>query len=268
MNWINVIFLLIIIFLLMFLYTFIERYWIQIKHYKIKMRKKSFAGFKIVFLSDIHHSKIVTKRYIKNIVEKVNELKPDIIILGGDYVSSELKYVGPVFDELKRLNASKGVYGVLGNHDIYVSKDKVLTAMKNANIKPLDNQSYWINHLNDHIKLGGVSDFLYDKPDISNTISDVSSDDFVILVSHNPDYIEEIKNYPIDLMLSGHTHGGQVTIFGMYAPYIPSNYHQKFRSGLKTINEIKLIITNGVGVVGLPIRFFARPQIVMIELKN
>lgn len=268
MTWINISFVLIIIFLLMFFYTFVERYWVQIKHYQIKMNKKSFNGFKIIFLSDFHHSSIVTKKYLNKVVNKVNELKPDLIILGGDYVSTDLKYVTPIFEVLKKLKATKGVFGVIGNHDINVSKDKVLNAMKKADIKSLDNRSYWIHHQNDRIKLGGAADFLYDKPDIVKTIDDVSPNDYVILVSHNPDYVEEIKNHHIDLMLSGHTHGGQVTIFGMYAPYIPSNYKQKYRTGLKVINQVKLIVTNGVGVVGLPIRFFARPQIVMIELVN
>jgi len=267
-NLINLFFVLTLLFLFMFLYSLWEKYWIQMKYYTIKVNKKSFNGFKIVFISDLHHSSIVSKKFIKNIVKKVNDMKPDLIILGGDYVSSEIKYIKPVFEILKTLSANKGIYGVLGNHDMNVSKNKILMAMEKAGIQSLDNQSYWIENGDERIKLGGVADFIYGHPKIENTIFDVLHHDYVILVSHNPDYVDEVKNLKIDLMLSGHTHGGQVTIFGMYAPYIPSTYKQRYRTGLKIVNRIQLIITNGVGVVGLPIRFFARPQIVVVKLNN
>ncbi len=266
MDWINVLFILTILFLLLFIYSFIERFWIKTTKYKVYINKKNFDQFKIIFISDFHHSSIVSKRFIKRIVRRVNDLKPDLIILGGDYISASFKYIEPLFKELNQMNAKYGIYGVIGNHDIDVSKEKILNAMKVNDIKSLDNKSYWIVKDNERIKIGGVADYLYDKPDIKNTLHDVDTDDFIILVSHNPDYVEEIKNHNINLMLSGHTHGGQVTIFGMYAPYIPSNYKQKYRKGLKQINQIKLIITNGIGVVGLPIRFFARPEIVEISL--
>ena len=265
MMWINVLFILTIIFLICFLYAFLEKYWLQVKKYQININKTNYIGKKIIFLSDFHHSPIVKINYIKKVVNTVNNLKPDIIILGGDYVSNHKKYIQPLFNELKLLRANLGVYGVIGNHDINVSKKQILQAMKEANINSLDNLFYRIYNNKESIVLCGVKDFLYDKPSIEEMLKNVDYDDFVILVCHNPDYLEEIKDKKIDLMLSGHTHGGQVTMFGLYAPYIPSNFKQKYRTGLKINNNIKLIISNGVGCVGLPIRFFSRPQIVEIE---
>jgi len=266
MIWVNVSFVLIILYLLFFIYSFIEKYLIQVKTYKLNIKKDDFNGFKIIFLTDFHYSEIVSLRFIRKIIKRVNNMNPDLILLGGDYISTREAHINPVFKELKELKAKYGVYGVIGNHDFAVSKHLILEAMKNAGIVSLDNKSYWIKKGNDRIKIGGVSDYLLDKPDITPTINEVTCDDFIILVSHNPDYVESIKDQKINLMLSGHTHGGQVTIFGLYAPYIPSKYKQKYRTGHKLVNKINLIISNGIGVIGLPIRFFARPQIVVVDL--
>lgn len=110
---------------------------------------------------------------------------------------------------------------------------------------------------------------------LERTIYDVSSNDFCILLSHNPDFIEEINTDKVDLMLSGHTHGGQVTIFGLYAPIMPSawkphlkNTGQKYRYGWKELNGVQLYVTTGVGMGKFPFRFFAPPEIVEITLKK
>ncbi len=264
----NITLALLLLFILAFIYSLFERYWIQLKKYDIKIDKKSFKDKKIIFLTDLHHSAIVSKKFIRNIVKKANELHPDIIIIGGDYITNHKKYIKPLFNELCKLQASLGIFGVLGNHDVNVGKQLVLDEMEKANIASLDNKSYWINLGNDRIKIGGVGDYLYDKQLIYKTTGDVLETDYVILVSHNSDYIQDIKEEKVDLVLSGHTHGGQVTIFGIYAPSVPSKYKQKYLTGLKTLNNIKIIISNGVGVVGLPIRFFARPQIVLINFIN
>lgn len=268
MIWIYVTFVLIVIYLVAFIYSFFEKYWVEVKTYQITINKQAFHNYKIVFLTDFHHSEIVSQKFIRKVVNNVNQMHPDLIVLGGDYVSNKKIFVEPIFKELANLETQDGIYGVIGNHDIDVSKELVLECMEKANIKSLDNDAYWINKDNDRIRLGGVADYLFEKPDISKILQDVKDDDFVMVVSHNPDYIEKIKNDKIDVMLSGHTHGGQVTVFGLFAPYIPSEYHQKYRTGLKIVNKIKLIVSNGIGVVGLPIRFFARPQIVVIELIN
>src|SRR5690606_11877757 len=119
--------------------------------------------------TDFHHSELVSLRFIRKIIKQVNKLNPDIIILGGDYISNRKRYIKPIFKELKNLQAKYGVYGVLGNHDVAVDKDKVLECLKGAGINSLDNKAYWINKGNDKIKLGGVSDYLFDQPDITET---------------------------------------------------------------------------------------------------
>jgi predicted MPP superfamily phosphohydrolase len=137
-----------------------------------------------------------------------------------------------------------------------------------AGIALADNRAFGINKDGERIKIGGVGDYLEDIQDLDPTIGDVRKDDYVMLLSHNPDYAELIKTEKIDLMFSGHTHGGQVDLFGFWAPIVPSRFGQKYRTGLVDLQKFKIIISNGIGTISPPVRFFARPQIVTVILKT
>jgi predicted MPP superfamily phosphohydrolase len=252
-------------------YPFIEPYWVQTKemNYSSDNIPQEFNGFKVVFISDIHHGKTYSIKRVEKLVDKVNKMRPDIILLGGDYVSGDSKYIKPCFDELKKLKAVYGVYGVMGNHDHYQGSSLTSQSMKNAGIIQLDNQAIWISKGNDKIKIGGVGDLWEDKQDLEPTLKDIESSNFVMLMSHNPDFVEEINTDKIDLMLSGHTHGGQLTLFGLWAPLVPSRYGEKYRTGLVETKNTKVLISNGIGnAQDYPVRFFARPQINVIYLQN
>ncbi len=251
------------------IYSLLETYLIENKYYTLSSFDIpiSFDGTRIVFLSDIHHGLFFSKARIRNVVKQANSLKPDLILLGGDYVKGSPIYIEPCFSELKNLHASLGVFGVLGNHDHWQGAELSRKAMKNSEINSIDNNSLWVTKDNQKIKIGGVGDHCEDVQKLDATVSDVSKTDFVILVSHNPDYAQELKSDKVDLVLSGHTHGGQITFFGLFAYKIPSHYGQKFRTGKVIIDKIQVIISNGIGTVSLPLRFFARPQIVIVELR-
>ncbi len=125
-----------------------------------------------------------------------------------------------------------------------------------------------MNINNSRIKIGGVGDMWFDKQYLDSTIFDVEEEDFVILVSHNPDFAEKLKTNKVDLILSGHTHGGQISFFGQWSPIIPSKYGQKYRTGVVKTDNTTVIISNGVGTIAPPTRFFVRPQINVITLKK
>lgn len=251
-------------------YIFIEPYWIENKTITIinKEVPNSFNNTKIVFITDIHHGPFFNISRVKSLVQRINMLNPDIILLGGDYIHRSPKYIKPCFGELKFLKANVGVYGVLGNHDHWENANLVRKYMAYSGIKLLDNNAYWVWKNNEKIKIGGVGDFLTDYQDLNPTISDVEYKDFVILVTHNPDYSEEIKTKKIDLVFAGHTHGGQMSFFGLWAPLIPSKYGQKYRTGVIKTKFTEVLISNGIGTITPPVRFFARPQILIVILKN
>lgn len=263
---VSIIFLIFIIFFI--IYIFIEPYLIQICEDEIFDTDipEEFNGFKIIFIADIHHGPYFSTERVRNVVSTINNIKPDIILLGGDYVHRDKKYINPCFEELSLLKAKYGVFGVLGNHDHWESAELTRFNMKQSGINILDNTGYWIRINTDSIKICGVGDLWEDQQEIEQITENVLIEDFVILVSHNPDFAEELKTNKIDLMLSGHTHGGQVTFFGLWAPFLPSN--QKYRTGLVKNDNVTVLITNGIGTITPPVRFFARPQINIIILKN
>lgn len=262
--------LLIIFILVCFLYSFIEPYLIEEKRTVIRDSDipESLDGTKIVFVSDIHHDQYFSRVRIADIVNRINSQNPDIIILGGDYVYGDKKYIAPCFEELAKLKAQMGIYAVTGNHDSWTDYDQTIEAMQKAGIVPLENKARWLGSGFDKIKLGGVATSFEKKSDIRPTVEDASESDFVILAAHNPDIAEEIKTNEIDLVLAGHNHGGQVTFFGLWAPYIPSDYGAKYLKGTVKTPYTTVLISNGVGNSFLPIRFFARPQINIIVLKK
>lgn len=253
-----------------FLYSFIEPYLLDTKTTMIRDSDvpDNFTGKKIVLVSDFHLDMLSSRQRVADIVTRINALKPDIVVLGGDYVTDDEKYLAPCFEELAKLEAPLGVYGVTGNHDSVAGYKLTVKYMKEAGIIPLENDAEWIGIGGQKIKLGGVKTSYGQISDAETTTDDTETGDFVVLVSHNPDFAEELHTDRIDLMLTGHTHGGQVTFFGLWAPYVPSDYGQKYLEGIVETNGIKVLVSNGVGTSALPIRFFARPQIDEIILEK
>lgn len=234
-----------------------------------------FDGKKIIFISDIHCDKYFTPSDVAELVGRINERQPDIIILGGDNTIKNPHYASPFFHEISKLKSKHGVFSVLGNHDHWEDADLIERGLIDCGFNICDNQSYWIKEAGDSIKIGGVGDLWEDAQIVENTTNDVLKNDFCILISHNPDYIETLNTDKIDIMLSGHTHGGQITLFGLYAPIMPSTFHpeylqtgQKYRYGWTNKEDIKLYTTSGIGMGAFPFRFFARPEIVEIILKK
>lgn len=255
-------------------YSFIEPYLIEEQTTIISDSDvpQNFVGKKIVFISDIHHGPFFERERVAALVRKVNELDPDIIVLGGDYVYGGMTYIEPCFEELSGLKAEMGVFGVTGNHDEWGDYNLTVRSMEKAGIIVLSDRGEWLKIGEDKIKISGIdwhdSRYFYDESDIGPLIMDVEENDFVILVSHTPDFAEELRTDEVDLLLSGHTHGGQITFFGLWAPYVPSCYGQKYRSGVVKTARTTVLVSNGVGNTFLPIRFFARPQINIVIMEN
>ena len=259
-----------ILFGLFLTYSYFESRWVKITEVEIKSADipDSFNGAKIVFISDIHLGPFLSANRLSRIVDQINGINPDIILLGGDYVFYYTKYVEPVFHEFGKLRSVYGIYAVLGNHDYYAGADLTKKMMAKNGINSCDNQYYWVKKGNDSIKIGGVGDLWEGTQVPENTFSGLKKSDFAILLTHNPDYLENIYTDLIDLTLTGHTHGGQVTLFGWWAPILPSEFGQKYRYGLIDSGKMKSYITSGIGTVTVPLRFFCRPEIVVLRLKK
>jgi predicted MPP superfamily phosphohydrolase len=274
-------------------YGFVESHRIEVKRYTVTSPDvpAGFDGTRVVLLTDIHRGAFFSQDRVRRLVERVNALRPDLVVLGGDYVYANTDYEASCFAELARLQAPLGRFAVLGNHDYgeyradggggsssgtsdgtrpggATDPSPAIEAIRGAGITLLDNRAVWVEKAGRRIRVGGVGDYQEDTPDLAPTVEGTSAGDFVLLVSHNPDYAEELPIGAVDLVLSGHTHGGQVTFFGLWAPSLPSEYGQKYRTGLVVTEATTVIVSNGIGTIFPPIRFFARPQIVEITLRS
>ena len=168
-----------------------------------------------------------------------------------------------VYSELSKLNATLGVYGVLGNND---PKNGTVNAMSNAGIIYIKNGGLWVEKGSSKIRIGGVGDFLTDSQNSRTAIGNATENDFVVLLSHSPDFFPyATTKSKIDVMLSGHTHGGQVSI-PIYGPPVLPVKNKKYSSGLIKTEKGNLFISKGIGCVAYPVRFNCAPEIAVLEL--
>ena len=195
-----------------------------------------------------------------------NALAPDLILLGGDYVHRHPRYIAPGIAELGKLQSRLGRFAVLGNHDNWEDGPATKTALAASGITELTNTGVWLTREGTRLRICGVGDLWTDGQDLDAALGSASDDDAVILLSHNPDYVETLSDRHVGLVLSGHTHGGQVVVPGYGAPIVPSRYGQKYVRGLVQGPTCPVFITRGVGTISPPVRFCCRPEVVLITL--
>ena len=244
---------------------------------------EAFDGYRIAFASDFHLKSKFKERQLRGTVKALQALAPDVLMLGGDYQEG-CEYVGPLFDELAKATPPDGIYAVLGNNDYERCTQHIRETMLEYGIILLEDSTAFIHRGADSIIVWGANayagryatapkrdgiDIRMDKSELSSQTSGYkTSKDFVILLTHTPDYIEEPEANIANLALAGHTHGGQVTLFGLYAPVTASKYGMRYRTGLKHNRQgIPIIISNGLGTSRRPIRMFAPTDIVIVTLR-
>ncbi len=250
-------------------YGVLEAKWLRVEPITIAIPNlpRAFAGLRIALLTDIHHGPYVPLTYVKHAVAMTNDLRPDLVALGGDYIHQSRAYTRPVIAELAKLRARMGRFAVLGNHDHYhQGRRLVQRALRHHGIPELTNRGIWLQRGSARLRLCGVGDFWRDTQDLPSALGDATLGDAVILLSHNPDYVEEIRDPRVSLVLSGHTHGGQVDLPLIGAPIVPSHYGQKYAHGLIEGPAVRVFVSRGLGTITPPVRFCCRPEIALITL--
>ncbi len=228
---------------------------------KIKNLKQS---YKIVQLSDVHIGGIIDKEFIASMVEKVNTLNADIVVITGDLIDTNLSFVIDVVDELKNLKSKYGTHFIVGNHEYFHGARGIMDYLSSIGINVLENENVYIGEEPNGFNLAGVYDVMgyrVDslKPDINKALIGTSSSPTVLL-AHQPKYIEEVVN--VDLVLSGHTHGGQIQPFGLLV-----KLQQPYLKGLHKHNETTQIYVNkGTGFWGPPMRLGSNAEISNITI--
>jgi len=226
-----------------------------------------FSGMTVAILADIHHGPLVGLGFVRRIVRETNGLAPDVIALVGDYVYRGRRYIEPCGAELARLRARLGVCSVLGNHDHWDGAAEVRSALADANIRRLDNDGVWLEKDGARLRVCGVGDLWEDEQDLDAALGDCRDDETALLLCHNPDYVEGLRDRRVGLVLCGHTHGGQVSIPFVGPPIVPSRYGKKYAAGLVRTPHTQVYVSRGLGTISVPVRFNCRPEIVFLTLR-
>ena len=248
---------------------FIEPNWIEIERISFPVRDLpgAFEGFRVILISDTHCGPYLSPTFIEKAVALANKQQPDAVLLLGDYVHRNRSHIKPGIEPFARLHAREGVFAVLGNHDHWEGAAETSQALADAGVVELTNRCTVITRGADALAIGGVDDPWEGQPDVAAALGDVAPDVPRLLMSHTPDYAEEMPGgVRVDLILSGHTHGGQVHVPFYGAPILPSRYGQKYCAGLVSGPQCPVYVTRGLGMITPPVRFLCRPELTVMTL--
>ncbi|ADW68937.1 metallophosphoesterase [Granulicella tundricola] len=245
--------------------------------FAIRNLPPAFNGFRFVQISDIHLEEFTEEFFLTQVVKRVNALAPDLVLITGDYVTNGIQSTRVSLAAAGRCGALLNAldcpqrFGILGNHDAVLDPFVVRDHLQNNGIPLLVNQFTRIERGGQHLWLGGLDDILSGHPNL-DLVMPPSPDAPVIVMAHEPDYVDAIVKHPrgklVDLVLSGHTHGGQIRLPGL----------RPFKAALPTMGEIyteghynfgpmQLYVNRGLGTVGLPFRLNCPPEITVATLR-
>jgi len=223
--------------------------------------------YTIVQLSDVHIGGLIEKDFVIEMVRSVNLLNADIVVITGDLIDTKLDYIKDAVNELANFNSTFGTYFIPGNHEYFHGVKQINSYISSIGIKVLENENVYIGEKNEGFFLAGVYDIIgyrfdYYKPDLKKALEGIVNAPTVLL-AHQPRFIEEIEDN-VDLVLSGHTHGGQIFPFNylvkLAQPYIRGLYQHS--------NRTQIYVNKGTGFWGPPMRLGASAEITKISLKK
>lgn len=232
-------------------------------------------GFTIAQLSDLHYDDEFSVVPIRRAVEVVNHLHPDMVVVTGDFVTTPyLRHnakqaasaAEPCAQLLGQLRAPFGVQAVLGNHDVALDPARVVEALQSQGIHVVRNRSMPLEQAGTRLWLCGVDDVIEGKPDVDAALKGIPPTEAVILLVHEPDFADHVARYPVDLQLSGHSHGGQVRLPLVGAPFLPK-LAKKYPWGMRRIGRLTLYTNIGLGTIRMAIRFNCPPEITLLTLR-
>lgn len=281
----KIIFKIIIFLFIIFIITILSAFFIGTKGLIVKERKikndlipSNFHGFKIIHLSDIHYGRIIKEKELAKIIERVNLLKPDIVVLTGDLLDIDKKLttteINTLTAQLKTINPKINKYAISGNHDLNYGKDTWISIIENSDFTNLDNNYELIYNDGERpIIINGMSSNLEDNLSITEKLepfnnfmneiqvpdSKIINPSYKILIMHEPDYIDQIEKDLFDLVLAGHSHNGQVRIPYYGALITPKGAIKYYKEHYK-VNKTDLYISSGLGTSALNVRLFNKPS--------
>jgi uncharacterized protein len=258
--------------------TCVEPTWLELTRHEVPVAGLAppFAGLKVVQLSDFHCSRRVTPSYLAEAVDLAQAQDPDLIVLTGDFIHKGFKYVHHVSRVLGRLKAPEGVFAVLGNHDFSVRNalgirrhkhlhQVMADSLQSHGIRVLRNETVRVTRDGHALHLTGLEDLWSRVCDIERAYAGATAAEPRLVLAHNPCTIEYLGQHRCDLMLSGHTHGGQVNLPGLGRVTL-SRKGKRFAAGMYRVDDRFLYVNKGVGF-GISVRYNVRPEVALLTLQ-
>jgi predicted MPP superfamily phosphohydrolase len=256
----------------------VEPTWLELNRLAVPIRDlpAAFTDFRIAQLSDFHCSRHVTPGYLGESIDLALAEKPDLVVLTGDFVHRGYRYVERVAATLSRLTAPAGVYAVLGNHDFSVRNAlgfrrhrhlhrAIERALMAHGIRVLHNEAVSLTREGARLHLVGVADLWSRVCDLDRAFSGLAPEVPCVVLAHNPRTVEQLDGRRCDLMLSGHTHGGQIHVPGLGRPTL-GRHARRFAAGLYYYRGCHLYVNKGVGF-GFRFRYGVRPEVAILSLQ-
>jgi predicted MPP superfamily phosphohydrolase len=235
---------------------------------------EAFEGFRIAQITDIHFGPYMDTAGLERAVHLAQDFRPDLVALTGDFVSHPLyqhnglagaRNAEPCADVFARWKGAPPMIAVLGNHDHWNNPDMVTGSLRERGIVVLRNASHVIEREKQLLWIAGTDDALESRADVMQAIAQIPPTDATILLAHEPDFADHAAKFPVDLQLSGHSHGGQVRLPGI-GPIILPDLARKYHTGLNRVGRLQVFTSHGVGVINPPVRLNCPPKISLLTL--
>ena len=256
----------------------------RLVHIEVSLSRLADAwdGFRIAQLSDFHYDDYFSVVPLRKAIDIVNGLQLDLVVLTGDFVTSRgmrshvtsvrevkaaAKAIEPCAQLLAQLRAPSGLLAVLGNHDVDCDWAHIVEVLQSHHIPVLRNRSVPFERNGTRLWISGVDDILVGKPKLDLALKGIPPDEPVVLLAHEPDWADHVAKHPVDLQLSGHSHGGQIRIPFLGPPFLPP-LARKYPWGLRQIGRLALYTNVGIGTIEVPIRLNCPPEVTLITLRK
>lgn len=224
-----------------------------------------FDGTTVLLVTDLHAGPFLSVAGLRSAFARLGALAPDLVVLGGDFITTRVEEILPHADTLRSLRAPLGVFGVLGNHDHYGGDaPRLVEVVGSLGIRILDNDAALLERRGSRLAVAGIDDWNAGRPDLDRALL-AAGDGPVVLISHNPDAFVEASRRGVALTLSGHTHGGQIRVPGLGVLVRMSRF--RLDEGRYRADESEIVVSRGLGVSGIPVRLGCPPEAVLVRLR-
>ncbi len=240
---------------------------VDVRHVRVKLQRlpEELAGYRMVQLSDLHIGPTLGRDWVLRLVERVNELQPHAVVITGDLVDGSVERLREHVAPLADLRARDGVFFVTGNHEYYAGADAWLRELETLGVRPLRNELVPLGQDGKTFDLAGVDDWQAfgqgHGPDLARALENRDDSRALVLLAHQPRQIHEAERRGVDLMLSGHTHGGQIVPWNFMV-----RFQQPYIAGLAKHGNAQIYVSRGTGFWGPPMRVLAPAEITLLEL--